>query len=219
MAACQPGVTGCARLPPRQSSGPDGRARPVADSASVRWEALFRDLEAQLEATEQAELADEVADRSRLEAARLRLADRLRAADGAELTLAVGAAGAVTGRIRRVGADWLLLVDGAGREALVPLEAVIGVTGLPHAAVDPERTGAVDRRLGLGYALRAIARDRTPVRVLLRDGGVLTGTVDRVGADYAEIAVHPLDEPRRPGAVVGMHVVAFGGVAVVHAAE
>jgi hypothetical protein len=43
----------------------------------------------------------------------------------------------------------------------------------------------------------------------------VTGTLDRVGADYAEMAEHPADEPRRRDAVQGVRAVVIGAVAVV----
>jgi hypothetical protein len=53
------------------------------------------------------------------------------------------------------------------------------------------------------------------VQIVLDDGGTLTGTLDRVGADYVELAVHPADEPRRNEAVQGVRAVVIGAVAVV----
>jgi hypothetical protein len=53
------------------------------------------------------------------------------------------------------------------------------------------------------------------VQILLEDGGTLTGTLDRVGADYVELAAHPADEPRRTEAVQGVRAVVIDAVAVV----
>jgi hypothetical protein len=63
--------------------------------------------------------------------------------------------------------------------------------------------------------LRAIARDRTPVAVLLRDATTVAGTLDRVGADYIDVAEHAPQEPRRSGAVVRARTIPFAAVAAV----
>jgi hypothetical protein len=56
------------------------------------------------------------------------------------------------------------------------------------------------------------------VHVVLDDGAVLSGTIDRVGADFLELAVHAPGEPRRAEAVRGVHAVALDGVAVMRTA-
>jgi hypothetical protein len=53
------------------------------------------------------------------------------------------------------------------------------------------------------------------VAVGLVDGGVLTGTIDRVGSDFFEIAEHAIDEARRRGNVAGMRTVPIPAVALI----
>jgi len=185
----------------------------------VRWDELFADLEGQAAADEAAGLAAEVADRTRREVARLRLVDRLRAAadDGAPVVVAVaGLTEPVHGRVGGVGPDWVLL-DTRHGEALVALASVRWVEGLTGRARDPGSEGVVAARLGLTAALRVLARDRAHVRIVLVDGSVLGGTVDRVGHDAVDVAVHPDDVPRRSAAVRVTRVVPVAAVAVVRA--
>jgi hypothetical protein len=180
----------------------------------VRWERLFADLAAQLATAEAAELAGEVSDRSRREVARLHLADRVRLAVGAEVTAGVAGLGTLAGRLVRSGPGWWL-VTADGADVLVCAEAVSWVGGLPALAAEPEVTPEVERRLGLGYVLRGIARDRSAVTVVLTDATVLTGTIDRVGADFIDLAEHAPGEPRRAGAVRAARTVPFAVLAVV----
>lgn len=179
----------------------------------MRWDALFTDLEAQADAADAAELAAEVTDRRRREVARVRLEDRARLARGVELTVALGAAGTVAGRVVTAGPQWMLLSLAGGGELIVRLAAVTWVTGLPALASDPESLSAVEARLGLGYVLRALAREREPVTLLLVDGSALTGTIDRAGADFLDLAEHAGDERRRPGVVRGVRTVPYAGLA------
>jgi hypothetical protein len=183
----------------------------------VRWERLFDDLEAQLEAAERDEFDAEVADRVRREAARLALLDRLRAGLGAALTVTVHGAGSLSGTLARTGPGWLLLDVAAQPATLVILDAVVDVRGLPAGAREPASMGAVEARLDVGFVLRAIARDRSPVAIVARDGSRFHGTIDRVGADHLDLAEHPAGEPRRAGDVSGVRVLPFAGMAIVRA--
>jgi hypothetical protein len=161
----------------------------------------------------------EAASRARYEYGRVLLSDRLRGAGGQPVVLSCRGAGQLTGRLVDVGVDWLLLIDAMGRELLVAAGAVRAVAGLGAATAPAGEPGTVTRRLDLRRALRGLARDRAPVQCLLDDGSVLTGTVDRVGADFLELAEHPLDEPRRRDAVSGVRAVVLDAVVAVRTAR
>ncbi len=188
-----------------------GRARLLA----VRWEQLFDDLEGQAVASEQADLDAEVADRTRIEVARLGFGDRLRAAIGSRIELSLGAAGTISGELSRTGPGWLLLTGDRGAQVVVTEDAVGAADGLPSLTDAPGSGGAVESRLDLGFVLRSIARDRVPVRVVLRDGSSRVGTIDRVGADFIDLAEHPADEPRRPAEVARRSAIRLAAIAMV----
>src|SRR4051794_3324808 len=181
----------------------------------MRWQRLFEDLQWQFEAEEAAGERAESASRTRAEVGAVHLAERLGGALGCSLTLGVRGAGQVAGVLVGQGPDWLLLEDGQGREQLVALAAGRTGAGLGRRTAVPEPAGRVRARLDLRRALRGLARDRSGVQIVLDDGGTLTGTLDRVGADYVELAVHPADEPRRNEAVQGVWAVVIDAVAVV----
>jgi hypothetical protein len=184
----------------------------------MRWQHLFADLSAQWEAAEVSAERAEAASHARSEVGSVLLADRLRGAAGARLVLRCRGAGQVAGVVADVGTDWLLLVDDRGGEALVAAAAVLSVSGLGRRTAAPEETGEVDRRLDLRWAVRGLARDRSPVRLVLVDGAVVTGTIDRVGADFCEVAEHALDEARRGSAVQGVTAVPLSALAVIRTA-
>ena len=181
----------------------------------MRWQQLFDDLQSQFEAEEEAAERAEWASWARTEVGAVRLAERLAGALGFPVGLGVRGAGQVAGVLAGIGPDWVLLEGDQGREQLVALAAVRTVAGLGRRTAVQEPAGAVRGRLDLRRALRGMARDRSAVQLVLDDGGTLTGTLDRVGADYVELAVHPADEPRRNEAVQGVRAVVIGAVAVV----
>lgn len=179
----------------------------------MRWQELFADLEAQARSFEQADLELEISDRTRGEVAEIELANRLRAAIGTAVRLQVQAVGLVEGRVERVGRGWLLVAT--PHDVVIALSAVGAALDLTAAAVSPEGLSSVTSNLGLSAVLRAIAVDRSAVTVRLRDGSSYSGTLDRVGADFVDLSVHDLGEPRRQAAVRGRCTVAFTALAAV----
>lgn len=155
----------------------------------MRWERFFEDLEAEADGAAGAERHAEVADRASREVGRQHLTDRLRLASGQEIVIRVSGAGLVRGTIASTGNGWMLVdEESPGGQVLVPLRHVLAIGGLGTKAAVPGSEGRVGARLGIGYALRGLARDRAQVLVTLADGGTLHGAVTRVGADFLDIA-------------------------------
>lgn len=186
--------------------------------AAVRWEDLFADLEGQADAALAAELAAEVAERTRQEVGRLRLVDRLRAASGSEVVLRLRGAGVLAGTVADVGADWVLVAEAEGTGALLPLREVLALSGVGVRSELPGSEGEVEQRLDLRYALRRLVRDRAAVEVILLDGTTVCGTFDRVAADHVDLAQHAPDEARRARAVRQVLLLPLTALALVRVA-
>lgn len=174
----------------------------------MRWDRLFEDLDAQLESEVRQERETEVADRTRHERAQVDVQARLLASvDASPLTMRLSGR-SMTGTIRDVGPDWVLLETARGAAALVLSRAIRVVTGAAPGVVIPS---VVARRFALGSALRGISRDRSVVEIV-GDGLRLVGTIDVVGSDHVEIAEHAPDVPRRAHNVTAVHVVPFSAI-------
>ena len=189
----------------------------------MRWEQLFRDLEARFDDLADADLMAELADRQRVAAGTISMVERIAGALGRPIRLRTVAGITVTGTLRRVGPDWLLLQEGPGREVVLALRATTIVEGL-SAATGVAMTG-VERRLNLRHALRGLARDRSPIALVV-SGGVgepaalyteVTGTIDRIGADFLEMALHAPWEPRRTASVRSIVLVPLEAIVLVRA--
>lgn len=178
----------------------------------MRWDGFFADLEAQAAAMSAAERDAEIGDRTRSEVGRLGLVDRLGGATGSQVRLSCLGGLSLAGQLARLHPEWLLIVEGGGREAIVALRAVLAVGNLGPLSAGPATMSVVDSRLSLALALRGIARDRSAVQLHLADGTVLDGTLDRVGADFVELAEHPAGEARRRLAVRQQWVIATRAV-------
>jgi hypothetical protein len=181
----------------------------------MRWDQLFADLEGQAQVAQAADVAAEVADRTRREVGRLRLVDRLRAATGARLVVRVLGGEVATGVVADVGADWVLLEQEGARAALVPLSAVVALSAPGPRSELPRSEGEVEARLDLRYALRRLVRDRAVVELVLTDGTVVAGTFDRVAADHVELAQHQPEQARRARAVRQLLLVPLSSLALV----
>lgn len=185
----------------------------------MRWDRLFADLEARFDDLADEQAVAEQADRDRVATGAVTVAQRLGGALDRRIRVGVRGGREHEGFLRRVGRDFLLVEDAFGRDLLVVLDAVTSVSGLT-AGTAPE---VPDRatRLDLRRALRSVARDRAVVAVSTgqgpvdQEGSEIWGTIDRVGADFIEIAVHPVGEPRRAGLVRSVCLVPLRVVAVV----
>lgn len=177
----------------------------------MRLDALFEDLESQFDALQDGDLYGEVADRIRAETGRITVLDRLRGAVGGVIRVELGRGSPIEGVLARVGKDCLLIESGEYEEWLVPAAALTAVHRLGPWA-EPAQ-GVVAGKLGLAHLLRGVARDRSPVTVFCAGAGPdgvvqpVTGTIDRVGADFFELAEHALDAPRRRGEVQNVRLV------------
>lgn len=176
----------------------------------MRWDRLFDDLETQLAAQERLELDSEVAERTRVERSKVLLADRLVGSLGGVVSAHLMGGRRVEGTLADVGSGWFVVEEHA-RPVLVVTAAVVSLTGLAQRP----RSTASARRLALGYALRGVSRDRRVVHVHDVSGGLTTGTIDGVGADFLDLSEHPVDEPRRTGNVRSVRALPFSMLAAV----
>ncbi len=155
------------------------------------WEksvfAVFDDLEQQAEGLHLAERDAEVADLTVAEYSLVALGARLHASLGWEVSVRLVGGTAVTGRLGRVGEDWLLLECGA-EEWIVRHRGIASVTGLSGRA-DHEAAWSVMDKLSLRAVLRALAGAGERCLVHFVDDHRVDGLVGRVGRDFLELTV------------------------------
>lgn len=179
----------------------------------MRWQDLFDDLEGQAESWQRTERDAEVADRTRAEVGQLTLLSRLRSNVGRQVSVRLVGGGSASGKVERLGVDWVLLA--CPQEVVVPLAAIATAANLPWDAVSPAGIEVVASRLSLSSVFRSMAVDRARVTVLLRDQSSVSGTPDRVGRDFVDIAVHHEDEAPRADRVSMRTTIAFAAVSAV----
>jgi hypothetical protein len=181
----------------------------------MRWDNLFDDLEGQLEQELSAEELDVRAEEERLRLGRLSLRDRIvavvearesDAAGGIRIVLADGTPLGV--RPQTFGRDWFsAMVDGAAGQVIVPMAAISSVvftreqSAVCLTATPSELSQtSLPARLTLSFVLRDLCRRRAALDLSTLTGQ-MHGTIDRVGRDHVDLAVHERGEARRTSAV------------------
>ncbi|HYO86316.1 MAG TPA: hypothetical protein VES01_07695 [Dermatophilaceae bacterium] len=178
----------------------------------MNWRSLFDEAAASQHEEQLRERLSEVADRTRRERATRTLMDRL-AADWSRIEVVVSSQRVLVGDVGDVGADWFTIRASDRRNWLVPRHAVVQVAsqgGRPAGTAPPSL-----RRMRIGYALRALARGRVAVIVDDVLGRSLTGTIEAVGSDAIDLAVHPVDQPPRHASPANRRVLAIGALSCV----
>lgn len=188
---------------------------PAATLWCMRWESLFVDLEAQLDSEVRRGRAAEIQDMIRVQRSQIRLADRFEGQLGRDIALRLTNGAQERGELRVVGEDWLNLRQ-AHRELLVPMWSIVMISGLSQRAQLVADPAQPKRRVTLGSALRAIARDRSAVVARLSstasDPVKITGTLSIPGKDFLEILTHPSDEFSREESIHGSVVVPWSAL-------
>lgn len=195
----------------------------------MRWDNLFDDLESHLEHELGADDRDMAAEEERLRLGRLSMRERLGAIAASE-----GRRSPYAIRVQLVdgsyldlrpilfGRDWCS-AEVVGEPASVP-QVIVPIASISSIVLSrrqvrqsltavPERESEspLAARLGLGYVVRDLCRRRTTVEIVML-GGALAGTVDRVGRDHLDLAVHEPGSARRQSAVMEHRVVPFAQI-------
>lgn len=184
----------------------------------MRWDNLFDDLESQLEHELSAEDLDLEAEEERLRLGRMSIRDRLGALHLSEPAIGVYSirvllahGQAITVHPVALGKDWLsgdLLDESSSRrQCIIPLTGVGGVilnadqvSRSLNASAGVPAPRELSARLSLAFVLRDLCRRRQGVDIDLLSGGA-HGTIDRVGRDHIDLAVHERGTPRRESEV------------------
>ncbi|MBC7591785.1 MAG: hypothetical protein H7226_12205 [Salinibacterium sp.] len=197
----------------------------------MRWDSLFDDLESQLEREISAEEVDLDAEEERLRLGRLSVRDRLVALQdatpaGSELRIGVTLCNGdrVVVLPVMIGRDWfsadVFSESRHSRQVIIPIGSVAGVS-LPSPEAHASLAGPGDiahpslsARLGLPFVLRDLCRRRRSIEVVTIAGAV-SGTIDRVGRDHLDLAIHEPGSPRRASEVSEIRLVPLAAVILI----
>lgn len=203
----------------------------------MRWDELFDDLAGQFDAEFEAEQRRSAIEDERLRLARLTLRERITAlertlAPGESVTLLLDSGDRLEVLPIEFGADWFsarpaLSTSGAGMPSssasthsrqpeatiIVPIAGISSLL-LTESQVARSLTPASEHpaslagRLGFAIPLRDLARRRVPCEFLTAMGQCF-GTIDRVGRDHVDVAIHDLASVRRAENVRVYRVIPF----------
>ena len=157
---------------------------------------MLSDLESSFDAERRADLVAQSVELAEAEHASIELVDRLRGSVGRLIHLRTRGGVPVDGVACRVEPSYVLVDEGEGLQAVVPVGAVATVVSLAGPAPRDGR-----RRPTLTALMREIARRGARVRLVLGSGEVV-GRLVRVGADHVDVAVDPeggIGSRRAPG--------------------
>lgn len=190
----------------------------------MRWDNLFDDLEGQLEQERTAEDLDLMAEEERLRLGRLSVRDRIIGlqqshARHSPFSLQLHLIDGTTIDVRpaTIGRDWFSaeLIGPTSRplQCIVPLGAIDAVVlsaeqiapSLSHSPTE-ESERALATRLTLSFVLRDLCRRRKFVELRVTNS-IVFGTIDRVGRDHLDVAVHEPGSARRESAVSRYRVI------------
>ena len=149
------------------------------------WDAMLADLESSFDAERRADLVAQSAELAEAEHASIEVVDRLRGSVGRSIHVRTRSGVPVDGVVSRVEPSYVLIDEGEGLQAVVPVGAVATVVSLAGPAPRDGR-----RRPTLTALMREIARRGARVRLVMGFGEVV-GRLVRVGADHVDVAVDP----------------------------
>lgn len=197
---------------------------------SMRWDKLFDDLESQLEREMSADEIGLGVEEERLRLGRLSLRDRLASIHGGApdhyvLPIALSDGSRLSVHPTTVGRDWFAadVVDGSVRriQCVIPLASVVSIAvpaeRLPDSLAEvDDRVGhpSLAARLSLAFVLRDLCRRRAAVDVVLTRLD-LHGTIDRVGRDHLDLAVHERGSVRRASNVSEVRMLPLASIVLV----
>ncbi len=104
-------------------------------------------------------------------------------------------------------------------QGIIPLGAIASVVlsspqVLGSLASEPESSARLTDRIGLSFVLRDLCRRRQQIDIDTAQG-MLTGTIDRVGRDHLDLALHERGSARRAGEVREYRLLPFSQIHLV----